>query len=490
MIHRYRSLLFLLFVGTFFLTTASVLFYAYGYRFSFERGIFIYTGSLSLKTNIETVSIAVDNAPIPEKRLGLLNNSIQVAGLNPGEHMIEVSAPGYRPWSKKIVIQSGLTTEFWNIFLTEENYERTPVLATEQVIKMFPAPNGLLATVKKNDSRYSVDVLDIGGEENREIFSTTEAVFLPTLETNIEWSPESHKLIIPLTRDGQPVYAVTNIKTKEVFWLNEVVGATGTIRAPRWDATTKDFIFFLNQGSLYRLDTVSPDTQARLIAENIAAYDLSGNRLYYVNGTNGVVYEINGHGEDATPEQVTPTPITIDPQGTYSLIVYDATRLAIIEEATGTLRVFNKESSPTALREIGTGIKSLQYSDDGKKLLFYTDSEVSVYFNQDWEAQPFRALDSVSQIARFSTPINNIQWAEDYEHVIFSLGKSVKLIELDNRDRRNLSDLLTLDTSPVQILSRFGTDTLYIVKETSPETNTDNTVFSITLPQYTTLFGL
>lgn len=490
MIHRYRTLLFFLFVGAFFIAASSVLFYAYGYRFSFERGIFIYTGSLSLKTNVETVSIKVDGELIPEKSLGLLNNSIHIAGLNPGEHFIEVGAPGYKSWGKKIVIQSGLTTEFWNIFLTEENYERTPVLETTKTIKMFPAPNGLFATVKKDGERYSVDVLDIGAEENTEVFSTTEAAFLPTIETNVEWSPESHKLIIPLIKDAKPLYAIVTIEDQEVLYLNDATSITTPLQAPRWDATTKDFLFFLSGDSLYRFDTSNPEKAPELIVPHVAAYDISGKKLYYLSSESGIVYQINGNGKDDTPDQITPSPVTISEGSAYSLITYDDTRLSIIEEATGTLFVYNKQVTASPLKELAKGIQSIQYSDDGKKLLFYSGNEISVYFNQDWEAQPFRGKDSIVQVARFSTPLKNIQWAEDYEHVIFSLGKSIKMIELDNRDRRDLSDLLTLDTPPLQILSRFGADTLYVVAEQSADAPEENTVTTIILPQYATLFGL
>lgn len=487
MLNRFRFFLFLFFSCSFLVIAASVLFYAYGYRFSFERGIFIYTGSLSLKTNIETVSIKIDNELIPEKRLGLLNNSIHIAGLNPGEHFIQVSAPGYRPWEKKVVVTSGLTTEFWNIYLIEENYTREAVPETARTLRMFPAPNGLFATVKRDDSRYSVDVLDIGGENNTEVFTTSDAVFLPSLETNLEWSPESHKIIVPLIRDTQPFFVVVDIKNETSFPLNEKAQVAAPLRAPRWDATTKDFLFFLSNDALYRFDTRSEEP-AKLVAEHVAAYDLSGSKLYYLGSETGMVYEINGNGNDDSPSAITTAPVTIDQSGLYSLIVYDDTRLSIIEEGTGRLFVYN-ERAEKPLKELGSGVESIQYSDDGKKLLYYTQNEISVYFNQDWEAQPFRAQDSVAQVARFSSPIRNVQWAEDYEHVIFSLGKSIKMIELDNRDRRDLSDLLTLDTPPLQILSRFGADTLYVISET-PLDDLGHTVFSIEMPQYATFFGL
>ncbi len=488
MFNRHRRLIFWLFTASFFIAASSILFYTSGYRFSFERGIFIYSGSLSLKTNVETVSITIDNELIPENNLGILNNSIQVAGLNPGEHFVEVTAPGYRTWSKKFVIQSGLTTEFWNIYLTEENYERVTIPQTENALRMFPSPDGLFAIIKKNDTRSSVDILDIEGQENKEVFATTEAFFSPTLETNIEWSPESHKLIIPLIQNDQPTYTIVTVETGEQFSLGQAAQVTDTIRSPRWDATTRDFLFFLSGQGLYRYDTRSTTEPAKRIMDNVAAYDLSGNKLYYLKSDNGQVYKINGNGNDNSPTEITEVPLLINPESAYSLITYDDTRLSLIEEKNGKLFVYNKKAG-NPLKEIHTGVKSIQYSDDGKKLLFYTGNEIAVYFNQDWEAQPFRSLDSIIQVARFSNPIENVEWAEDYEHVIFTLGKNIKMIELDNRDRRDFIDLLTLESRPLQLLPRFGSDTLYIVSETSSPDLLSNAVFSITLPQYATLFG-
>ncbi len=486
-IHRYRTVLFLLFVGVFFVTASSVVFYAFGYRFSFERGIFIYTGSLSLKTNVQTVNIKIDGTAIPEKRLGLLNNSIHLTGLNPGEHLVEVSAPGYQPWSKKTVIQSGLATEFWSIFLVRDTYEQVPVPGTDTVIKMFPAPNGLFATVKKNGNRYAVDVLDTKADTDNEVFSTTDALFLPTFKTNIEWSPESHKLIIPLIKNDQPIYAVVTIKTKEVFYLNDAVHIATPLQAPRWDATTKDHLFFLNQDVLYRFDTSSPETATEVITDHVTAYDISGKNLYYLNDQNGVVYQMNGNDTNGTPRQITSLPIILDLGHPYSLIAYNETRVSVIDEKSGALFVYNGLLSENVLKELEQGVQGIQYSDDGKKLLFFTDNEVSVYFNEAWQTQPIRAQDSVIQIARFSTPIKNVQWAKDYEHVIFSLDKSIKMVELDSRDRRALADLMTLNVPPLQVLPRLSTDTLYIVRGSSSDTNT---VVSIALLQYTSFFGL
>ncbi len=491
MLKRLRPYLFALFVVTFFVTASSVVFYTFGYRFSFERGIFISTGSLSLKINTDPVIITIDGVVVPKQRLGLLNNSIHVTGLNPDEHFVEVGAKGYKKWSKKVVIQSGLTTEFWNVFLVKENYEQLPVPHTEQVIKLFPAPNGLLATVKKSDNRYSVEIIDPKAEESEEVFATTTASFSPQSRANIEWSPESHKLCIPLLENGHLIYIISDITTKKSLSLNDLAQTKTTITDVRWDATAKNFLFFLNQGALYRIDSAEIKPLPILVKNQVAAYDISGRNIYYLSSENGIVYQIPASSTDATPKQITPTPLPIEASNTYTLITYNKEYLAVINHSSGKLFVYNKQVTENPLKAIGQGIQGVQYSDDGKKLLFYSDNEASVYFNQDWQAQPMRAMDSIIQIARFSSSIHNVLWSGDYEHILFTIGQNVKIAELDSRDRRDFADLLTFDTPLLQVLPRFNEGTLYVVRTLKDPNMTNNTVTSVSLiSPSTNLFGL
>lgn len=97
----HRPTVFWLFVLAFFITVTSVLFYTYGYRFSPTRGIFVYTGSLTIDSNPEAISIKIDGETVPDNRLGILNKASHIAGLAPGEYQIEVTAPGYESWQKK-----------------------------------------------------------------------------------------------------------------------------------------------------------------------------------------------------------------------------------------------------------------------------------------------------------------------------------------------------------------------------------------------------
>lgn len=483
---HFRTFSFIVFVCLFFVTAALALFYAFGYRFSFARGIFIYTGSITVKSTPETVSIRVDDMLIPEKELGLLNNSFHLSGLAPGEHFLEVSAPGYRPWSKKVVVQSGLSTEFWNVFLIKERYEPETILSAENIVKLFPAPETeLYAVIKQNGDDLSVDTLDIGSGQETEVFSLPGATFDMKSDENLEWSPESHKFLLPSLRRDQTTHMIVDVETSRTADLQDLARTSLPLRSPRWDPTAKDRLYYLEGDTLYRADTEAIDTAPTLLAEHVRSYDLSGNLLYYVNGENGLVYRFPAGADRPQPTQVTSVPMTLSAETSATLVVYDQDRLALYESNKGTLFVFNRQAKEP-LRTLATDIKGVQFSDDGKKLLFFSDNEISAVFLRAWEVQPTREADSVVQIARFSAPIRNVQWTEDYEHVLFSSNGTVKLIELDNRDRRDLADIVSTGHSPLQILSSFRENRLYIVRQ---DASTHRDLITFRFPETPGLFG-
>jgi Tol biopolymer transport system component len=489
---RLRPLLFWLFVGFFFCTTSGVLFYTFGYRFNFERGIFIYSGSISIKSSPETVDIRVDNELIPQKKLGILNRSIHIGGLTPGEHFVEVSAPGYTSWSKKTTVQSGLSTEFWNVFLVKQNNTPEVITGTAGTLKVFQArEQGLLALAEKKNGLFTVNILDTNTKTSEQVFSLSDASLPADGEENIEWSPDDKKVLIPLEQGDFHTYYIVDIASKQVLSLNELTQSKGkedSIRNPRWDPANRNFLLYLKGTTLNRIDTGTTDALPLFVKENVRDYNFSGQDTYYLSNDNGIIYRIFGSSTDTEPLQVTTLSIDMLPDSLYTLILYDDARLTVREQKTGKLWVYNKlSSSEIIFRTIAErDVRGIQFSDDGKKLLFFTGNEISVYFLRDWEAQPLREHDTIIQIARFSNTIKNVVWAEDYEHILFSLGNNAKIIELDNRDRRNMADLATFSSPLLQILPRFDENYVYFVTSQSEEADAvSRTLFS----EETGLFG-
>lgn len=486
---RFRPFLFWLFVGLFCSTTSGVLFYTFGYRFNFERGIFIYTGSISIKSNPETVDIRVDNELIPQKKLGILNRSILIGGLAPGEHFIEVSAPGYATWTKKTTVQSGLSTEFWNVLLVKENNPPEAIAGTADVLKIFQArEQGVLAVAKKKESLFTVDILNTNTKTQEQIFSLGDASLPKDNEENIEWSPDNKKILIPVDQAGKSLYFVVDIESKQTTSLQSLIKSKGldAILNPRWDPANRNFLLYQEGNTLYRIDAGAPDAVPLFVKENVRDYNFSGQNIYYLSNDNGIIYRIPADSVDTKPVQITTMPIEMLPDSLYSLILYDDARLTIREQKTGKLWIYNKiPSSEVIFREIaGKDIKGVQFSDDGKKLLFFTNNEISVYFVRAWEAQPVREPDTTIQIARFSNTIKNVVWAEDYEHILFALGNNAKIVEIDNRDRRNITDFSIFSSPLLQILPRFDENYIYFVS--SPDGETD----AISRVQFSEKLGL
>ena len=76
-------------------TTPVVIFYARGYRFSFERGIFIYSGSITIKPNPQKVGVFLDGKQVSSKKLNPINNSYHIDGIRPGEYLLELKLSDY-----------------------------------------------------------------------------------------------------------------------------------------------------------------------------------------------------------------------------------------------------------------------------------------------------------------------------------------------------------------------------------------------------------
>lgn len=477
---RKRSIFFWILVILFAATATMIIPYMLGYRFNMERGIFIYTGSISLKTAIQDISVSIDGQSVEKGRLNFMNGSYHIDGLAPGEHLLEVTAPDFHSWSKKAAVSSGISSEFWNIEMIRKDYQRVQS-PTPGISNFFSdTQKRMIAYVENQDQTLRINILDINNASAENVFNSSEWQFTEDPKENIEWSPSLYKIIIPALKDGQKNYFIVDTDTKQAANLQELSDAQN-LRNVRWDPSNRNYLYYISENSIYRLNINDPQDK-KMIAENSASYDLSGNKIYYFRLDDGVVYGLNPESE-SEPAKITfsgPEKMN-DPE--YQITVYDERRISFLNKS-GDLYVFNDGEKEVYFRELGEGIRGTQFSDDGKKMLFWNDREISAYYLQDWEVQPLRSENEKREIVRFSEKIDNIHWAKDYEHVLFSVGKKIKVIEIDHRDQKNLTDIVSLDAEKTKVASEFPSNKLYFIDtvENIPY------LHSIDFPEETTLF--
>lgn len=478
-----KQIFFWTLVGVFFVTSTITIAYAFGYRYSPSSGIFVYGGSITLKTSPQTVDVKINGITVPTKKLSKINNSYHLDGIKPGTYSVEVSAPGFNTWSKRAEVHSGVSTEFWNVMLTRSSYDRVQY-DTPGAQRMFISPRkNLVAYTQQNGNIFSVGILDPAEKISQEIFSSSEYRFTDDEKENIEWSPEAHRVIIPsIKNDGSKHYFIVSVETNETIDLKDLV-AKEDIAHVRWDPDTKNALFYMLGSDLYRIDLDSTEN-TKEIAKNIASYDLSSNGLFYMQLPEGIVYQTNLTASD-TPEQITSSGPEDMSDPAYQIVVYDEDRITFLNRK-GNLYMYNSGELDTYFPLLAKDAKGSQFSDDGKKVLYWNEHEISVYFAQKWEVQPTRKENERYSITRFADTIKNVQWTRDYEHAVFSVGKNVKVVDLDQRDSNIMFDVMSLNTDKTNFVQNFSDGNLYF---TNIDSSNVLTIFSIIFPEKTGILG-
>ncbi len=481
-----RRIFFWILAILFIATTILVVFYALGYRFSRERGIFIYGGSITIKSNPRNVVITLDGQPVSQSKINFINSSYHIDGIKPGEYLLEVSAPGFQTWSKKTAVHSGISTEFWNVLLAKKEYPQISFpLSSEK--RFFASPkNKRIAYAGYDNGAFKVNILDIDSGESEEIFSSDDFEFTDNEKENIEWSPQSHAVIIPAVKkeNGAKHFFIIEADSKKMLDLKDLA-QTENLNFVRWDPEKKNIIYYVSGQNLFRLDINTAEKNT--IAQNIASYNFSSGSLYYLQLPSGIVYKTNSDGQQP-PEQITTSPpagISAD----YKITVYDESRIAFLDSGSGKFFIWNKGEKEKYFRELLSDVSGIQFSDDGKKLLFWNDWEIFAYFTRDWKVQPARAENDILEITRFSENLENVQWSKDYEHVIFTAGKKIKIAELDRRDYCNIMDIAALKSDRSSVVSHPSEEKLYFT-DTAEENEDSFNLFSINFPEKEGLLGL
>jgi len=486
-----RSIFFWSLVLLFFIVTPTVILQARGYRFDFHRGIFVHSGTITLKANPQNPEIFIDNS-LEKSNLNRMNNTLNVGGLIPGNYGVKLAQDGFQTWEKKTDVHSGLANEFWNVLLVRNNYEQKNYNAAS-IDKFFISPkNKFIAYTVPADSATGVNILNINNSQITNNFSFSNASFSQVeRKENIEWSPEEDYLSIPLKitsvskttkkSESRFFYFIADIANKTTLNLNELL-KKDDIRNVRWDPQQKDFLFFLSENSLFRANIMDAGNLV-LIAQDVSSYDLSRTGIYYAQQSNELVFKTSLDGQAEKMQLTDSFPGDIK-NPNEKLIVYDEKRIVFLS-SDKSLYIYNNGDQKLYFRKLADSIEGMQFSDDGKKLLYWTNNELSVYFLTNWDVQPTRSEDEVNTVTRFMSKIENVQWFKDYEHIIFNVGPQIKIVELDPRDHYVFMDIVKTASDGFIATYDNSLELLFFVDKKGEQTD----LYSIIFPEKTTLFG-
>ncbi|MCX6761353.1 MAG: hypothetical protein NTY33_00690 [Candidatus Moranbacteria bacterium] len=484
-----RKLFFWSLVLIFFIITPIIVLEARGYRFDWHRGVFVYSGTISFKSNPQNIITTLNGVVNDSAKLNRINSSFNLTGLIPMDYTIEISAPNFYPWNKKIDVHSGVSSEFWNVVLTRKNYTITNYASTDGIDKFFTSPkNRFVAFTTNSDQGLAVKELDLGSKLVTNSYDLSGWKLLSEdKKENIEWSPDEGYLSVPVEKNNDPedkAYYIIDLSQAQNNPLNlHTFLGKDVIRYVRWDPKEKGYLFFLEGTTLFRAN-IKDATSITQIATDVSAYDLSYNAVYFVQSPNDLLFRTSLDGKAEKTQITNNFPDASNPT-IERVTVYDESRIAFLDKNQN-LFIYNKGERDTYFRSLGDRVAEMHFSNDGKKLLFYGNNEISVYYTRDWTVQPIRQENELNNVTRYLEDLKNIQWYKDYEHIIFSVGKYTKIIELDARDHRNCLDLISTSLDSPFVIHNNGLEKLFFTDAKDGTTSLNSIVF----PEATPILGI
>ncbi|MBD3238219.1 MAG: hypothetical protein GF332_01070 [Candidatus Moranbacteria bacterium] len=248
----------------------------------------------------------------------------------------------------------------------------------------------------------------------------------------------------------------------------------------------RDFKWLNNENFYYldqnqRLFLVDLDrSEVRLVLKKIRGFQVSQNHVYFVQAPHNLVFKSNKFGSDL--EQITENLIDQDIQDSvfYKINVYDDKRIALINNQ-NQLYLFNDNQEEYQIfKKLSDQVISIQFSDDGKKLLYFNQEEIRVYYLKEWEVQPKNKVGANLLIFQSQDEnIRNALWYKNYQHVIFNQENQIKIIEIDQRDQPNLHQLIQTQISNPDFTYEPNEELLYFLDQSDYAIQ----LFNINLPE-------
>ena len=363
-----RKLFFWFLVLVFFIVTPAIILQARGYAFDWKRGVFVYSGTISFKSNPQNITVALNDIVDNTASLNRINNSFNLSGLIPANYTFSVFAQDFSVWNKKIDVHSGVSSEFWNILLTKKNYVKTNYDQTKEINVFFTSPkNESIAFTTNSSQDLFLKILDLKDNLITNSFNLGDWQLLSQdKKENIEWSPDENYLSIPLEKnsplelenDLPSTYYIIDLDQPQNNPLDlTTFFEKNNLHYVRWDPMEKGYLLFLENKTLFRAN-IQDSKDITQIANDVMAYDLSYNAIYFIQSPNNLVFKTSLNGKSEKTQITNNFPDTSNP-AIKRMIVYDESRIAFLAQNKN-LFIYNKGEYKKYFQTIGDNILQMQ----------------------------------------------------------------------------------------------------------------------------------
>lgn len=477
-----RTSLFVLFVALFLVVAPLIIGYSQGYRIDWQNKTLVQTGALFLEPRPAPVGLFLNGKL--EKKSSFVFQNIFVGNLIPKNYNIEIKKDGYSSWEKTLSVIPKLVTEAKNVILFPEASPSSIGIAYAGVKNFFASPSGKILAFVKNNPVPSLALYSLEKQTKMLSFSAPPE-FIKYEIGDMQWNESANRLIFSLQKNTQKRWVSVNTDgntlksmdiSQEIETLNDFKNYTKKLYRPtierlKWSSRSLNEVFFIikdNYGEhmLFSYALNNKKLSAPL-AYDVLEYFQKDNEVFYISSALGNINQLNldtgqirqlSYSQISNPQKNGPVEFISGVDESYIAISSD-----------GQLYSFNKETD--ALEKI-SDIDHASATDNNEKILSINKSNLGVYWLKDVRTQPFHDSGDFETVYISNKFIRDAVWfSKNNEYIIFSSEDTIKIAELDGRDKRNVH-LLAQKPAEKLFYDKRG-ETLYFLS--------DNTAYSLSL---------
>lgn len=425
-------------VAVFCILAPLLILYARGYRYDFKKQEVHKVGMIMIAHDPVTATSTLEGHP-PAFDITAFGYE-RFIDLEAGTYEVKVERDGYHPWNKKLEVFPEIVTWARYVTLFRQDPELTDLVTLDEIQAVDFSPNrewlvvigtdageqkAVFYSVKNNKLAREIPLRDLGLKPGTK-FQNQTIVFGPdSTQALLSWQDENENWyhgIISRAIETEPIL-LKNLPLK----LSQV----------KWHPDTPSLLYGLDDRSdLYRLSVNAGQVTPRKIAGQVLAFQPSAGGLYLIRGNLSLEtkqkntltrLDLDGSGPEIISED-------IEAAASYDLAISLHRKIAVRTEA-GALYVITPEQTERVALNVAKMDWSLdndQEESTDEQLLYFNQHEIYVY-------DP--TIKNSESITRYTETIDNAIWYNgNYKYLIFTVGQKVKIIELDERDHRNVVD--------------------------------------------------
>lgn len=423
-----KSIIFIILVSLFVITVPTIILYVQGYRLDLEKKKIVQTGAISITAWPKSAQVWVDGKF--KGTTGFLSRNIFLQNIIPGFHKVVVKKDGYYSWEKDLEVKEKLVTEAHNVILFPKRLSWDNIASNVKMYWLSPQENFLLLFVVNESNQPQLKIINIENKTSS-ILKFKKPIILSATSTAI-WSKDETRVIL------KPNNLIIDLKDKQVLAFSW----PDPIKDIKFNVLDKNIILILSskvnstqnetsQDILWQHD-LSQGTKLPIL-QKVLAFDVSPNGIIWLSDK-GYIYQSDFSG--TITKVLNTAPHKINLKAKYNLYAFNPKGILITEDA----NLFFLNPKTQALERINQNIKQLKLSQDLNKIAFSTAHEIWVMYFYPRTRQPLKKAGEYNLLSRFSSEIKEISWL-GLNHLAINFGNTIKIIEIDDRDKVNIEEL-------------------------------------------------